>query len=380
MNDALISKRAQDIPPFVVMDVLEKAQGMERSGISVIHLEVGEPDFDVPACVTEALNRAMIDGHTHYTHSLGLIELRDAICDYYFTTYGVSIEPDQVIVTSGSSPAIFLVFSALLEKDDQVIVSDPHYACYPNFIQFVGQQIYDIVQRNDPCELALFVTPIDLEAPKGRLILPQVQAIRDVLDNDACCMVVKERELRAAFEEDRPARAAGRLMTMRKMGKAIIFIDEIDSIGRKRGAGLGGGHDEREQTLNQLLVEMDGFESNEGVILISATNRPDVLDPALLRPGRFDRQVVVPLPDVRGREQIARVPRLADRVHVADRHAQRRDRGVDGREALPTDMLNVPLDRFDKSRIADITGHRQKQRAAADDPEHVKAAKGIERQ
>src|SRR5438128_1552274 len=87
----------------------------------------------------------------------------------------------------------------------------------------------------------------------------------------------------------------------------IIFMDEIDAVGRHRGAGLGGGHDEREQTLNQLLVEMDGFETNEGVILIAATNRPDVLDPALLRPGRFDRQVVVPRPDVKGREEILRV-------------------------------------------------------------------------
>jgi cell division protease FtsH len=93
----------------------------------------------------------------------------------------------------------------------------------------------------------------------------------------------------------------------KKNAPCIIFIDEIDAVGRHRGAGLGGGHDEREQTLNQLLVEMDGFESNEGVILVSATNRPDVLDPALLRPGRFDRQVVVPLPDVRGREKILEV-------------------------------------------------------------------------
>ncbi len=90
----------------------------------------------------------------------------------------------------------------------------------------------------------------------------------------------------------------------KKQAPCIIFIDEIDAVGRHRGAGLGGGHDEREQTLNQLLVEMDGFEGNEGVIVIAATNRPDVLDPALLRPGRFDRQVVVPLPDIRGREQI----------------------------------------------------------------------------
>jgi cell division protease FtsH len=93
----------------------------------------------------------------------------------------------------------------------------------------------------------------------------------------------------------------------KKNAPCIIFIDEIDAVGRHRGAGLGGGHDEREQTLNQLLVEMDGFESNEGVILISATNRPDVLDPALLRPGRFDRQVVVPLPDIIGREKILKV-------------------------------------------------------------------------
>jgi cell division protease FtsH len=93
----------------------------------------------------------------------------------------------------------------------------------------------------------------------------------------------------------------------KKNAPCIIFIDEIDAVGRHRGAGLGGGHDEREQTLNQLLVEMDGFESNDGVILIAASNRPDVLDPALLRPGRFDRQVVVPLPDIRGREGILNV-------------------------------------------------------------------------
>ena len=93
----------------------------------------------------------------------------------------------------------------------------------------------------------------------------------------------------------------------KKNAPCIIFIDEIDAVGRHRGAGLGGGNDEREQTLNQMLVEMDGFESNEGVILIAATNRPDVLDPALLRPGRFDRQVVVPNPDVNGREKILRV-------------------------------------------------------------------------
>ena len=93
----------------------------------------------------------------------------------------------------------------------------------------------------------------------------------------------------------------------KKNAPCIIFVDEIDAVGRHRGAGLGGGHDEREQTLNQLLVEMDGFESNEGVIIIAATNRPDVLDPAMLRPGRFDRHVIVNAPDLRGREAILRV-------------------------------------------------------------------------
>ncbi|WP_419859365.1 ATP-dependent metallopeptidase FtsH/Yme1/Tma family protein, partial [Escherichia coli] len=95
--------------------------------------------------------------------------------------------------------------------------------------------------------------------------------------------------------------------TAKKQSPCIIFIDEIDAVGRQRGAGLGGGNDEREQTLNQLLVEMDGFETGQGVLVIAATNRPDVLDPALLRPGRFDRQVVVGLPDIRGREQILKV-------------------------------------------------------------------------
>ena len=101
----------------------------------------------------------------------------------------------------------------------------------------------------------------------------------------------------------------------KKQAPCIIFIDEIDAVGRHRGAGLGGGHDEREQTLNQLLVEMDGFEANDGIIVIAATNRPDVLDPALLRPGRFDRQVVVGLPDIRGREQILKVHMLS-LIHI----------------------------------------------------------------
>jgi len=133
----MVTKRASEIPPFIVMDVLERAHELEREGKDIIHMEVGEPDFDTPQCINEACFRAIREGKTHYTHSLGLIELREAICEHYFTKYGVTISPDQIIITSGTSPAMFLLLSALLEKDDEVIISNPHYACYPNFISFL---------------------------------------------------------------------------------------------------------------------------------------------------------------------------------------------------------------------------------------------------
>ena len=122
---------------FIVMDVLERANEMERAGIDIVHLEVGEPDFDTPACVKAAACKALDEGHTHYTHSLGLFELREGISDHFQKTYNVSVDPELIVVTSGSSPAIFLAFAALLEKGDEVIISDPHYACYPNFVKFV---------------------------------------------------------------------------------------------------------------------------------------------------------------------------------------------------------------------------------------------------
>src|SRR5512134_2077810 len=133
----MVSKRTQELTSFIVMDVLEKASEMERRGIHIVHLEVGEPDFDAPDCVKQAACQALNDGHTHYTHSMGLHELREAIALYFRSTYDVRIDPDRIIVTSGSSPAILLVFSALLDPGDEVIISDPHYACYPNFIKFV---------------------------------------------------------------------------------------------------------------------------------------------------------------------------------------------------------------------------------------------------
>ncbi len=145
----------------------------------------------------------------------------------------------------------------------------------------------------------------------------------------------------------------------KKNAPCIIFIDEIDAVGRHRGAGLGGGHDEREQTLNQLLVEMDGFESNEGVILISATNRPDVLDPALLRPGRFDRQVVVPLPDVKGREKIfevhARKSPIAEDVNFAVlARGTPGTSGADIENLINEAVLNAARSNKDKVNMSDF--------------------------
>jgi len=134
----MISRRAEEMTPFLVMDVLERARAMEREGIYVVHLEVGEPDFNLPTPVYEAVKRALVEGHTHYTNSLGDPELREAIAEHYNERYGVSVDPDQIVVCSGTSPAMMLVFSALLEAGDEVILSDPGYACYPNFIRFAG--------------------------------------------------------------------------------------------------------------------------------------------------------------------------------------------------------------------------------------------------
>ncbi len=133
----MISKRTSEMTSFIVMDVLEKAHEMERNGVNIVHLEVGEPDFDTPQCVKDAACKALTDGHTHYTHSLGMIELREAISAFYHNTYKVDIDPERIVITSRTSPAMFALFSAILEKGDEVIISDPHYACYPNFIKFV---------------------------------------------------------------------------------------------------------------------------------------------------------------------------------------------------------------------------------------------------
>ncbi len=131
-----VSKKTKKISPFIVMDVLERAQKIEEQGESVIHLEIGEPDFDTPEPALKAGISAMQSGDTHYTNSLGKISLREEISRYYQRKYDVEVSPDRIIVTSGTSPAMLLVFSALLDKGDEIILSDPYYACYPNIISF----------------------------------------------------------------------------------------------------------------------------------------------------------------------------------------------------------------------------------------------------
>jgi aspartate/methionine/tyrosine aminotransferase len=133
----MASIRSQNIPPFLVMDVLEKAQELQRAGQEVIHLEIGEPDFDTPHKITAAAIAAIQKGQTHYTHSLGLLPLREAIVAHYQKRYRVSISPDQVLVTMGTSPGLLLILCALLDPGDEVILSNPAYACYPNFVRYI---------------------------------------------------------------------------------------------------------------------------------------------------------------------------------------------------------------------------------------------------
>ncbi|WDP89850.1 MAG: pyridoxal phosphate-dependent aminotransferase [Desulfobacter sp.] len=131
------ARRCEKITPFIVMDVLEKIHKMEAQGIDVVHMEIGEPDFNVPECVNKVSVEALCQNETSYTHSLGDLRLREAISDYHRRTYGTRVDPGQILVTSGTSPAMLLLFSALVDPGDEVIISDPHYACYANFIHYV---------------------------------------------------------------------------------------------------------------------------------------------------------------------------------------------------------------------------------------------------
>jgi aspartate/methionine/tyrosine aminotransferase len=166
-----LSKRAQKIPPFIVMDVLERAHDLERQGRHIIHLEVGEPDFQTPECICKAGSGAIEDGDTHYTHSQGTLEFREAVCGHYQKKYGVLFNPEQVVATSGTSPALFMIISALVDPGDEIIISDPAYPCYPNFVEFIGAKpVFVEVHEEDAFQLR----PEEIRkkvGPKTRAIL-----------------------------------------------------------------------------------------------------------------------------------------------------------------------------------------------------------------
>jgi aspartate/methionine/tyrosine aminotransferase len=142
--DGRIPLTIQEMKPFLAMEIMEKAQELEAAGRHVIHLEIGEPDLETPSCVREACVHALRDRRSQYTHSLGLLELREEICKEYEKNYGVDITPNRVLITSGTSPAMLLAFSVICHREDEVIVSDPHYPCYPNFIRYVGARVRSV--------------------------------------------------------------------------------------------------------------------------------------------------------------------------------------------------------------------------------------------
>ena len=160
-----VSRRAANMPPFLAMEILEKAAELQRQGRSIIHLEVGEPDFDTPPVVVEAAQRALREGRTHYTHSLGHPELRKAIAEWQHQQYGIEVSPERVVVCMGSSAAMLLVFAAMLDAGSEVLLTDPHYACYPNFAAaFDGVSVRVPVREEDgfqwdPRAAAEHITP-----------------------------------------------------------------------------------------------------------------------------------------------------------------------------------------------------------------------------
>jgi len=188
-----VSTHLDHIQSFKVMDILEAAKEIEALGEHVVHLEVGEPDFSTPPVVIEAAQRAMADGHTNYTHSLGILPLREAIAEHYLDHYGVSVSPAQVIVTTGTSAGLLLALSALCGPGEEMLLSDPHYACYPNFLGFLR-----IPYRLFPLEeTAGFRYPIE---EVGRLIGPRTRGLMVNSPANPTGMVLTAEELAALAE------------------------------------------------------------------------------------------------------------------------------------------------------------------------------------
>ncbi len=202
----MISDRSSSLPPFYVMEILEKAHAMEARGLDVVHLEVGEPDFDTPEAVKAAASRALDEGMTHYTHSLGIPRLREAIARHYRERYGVDVSPGNVVVTSGTSLAMVLVFSALLNPGEELVLSNPCYACYPNILEFVGgiPKYVDVFEED-----GFNYRPEDIE----RLLGTGVKGVIINSPSNPTGIVMTEEETRRVVEAAR--------------GRAFVISDEI---------------------------------------------------------------------------------------------------------------------------------------------------------
>jgi aspartate/methionine/tyrosine aminotransferase len=196
-----VSRRASEIPSFIAMDVLETAQAMERGGEHIVHLEVGEPDFDTPESVRRAALEALEAGATHYTHSLGIHDLRAAIAAHYRARYGVDVDPERVIVTSGSSPALFLTFAALLDPGEEVVLTNPHYASYPTYIEFCdGVSVYVPVREEESFQFV----PEEMAGALGNrtkavLINSPANPTGTVISGERLAEVVRRAEAAGAF-------------------------------------------------------------------------------------------------------------------------------------------------------------------------------------
>jgi aspartate/methionine/tyrosine aminotransferase len=201
------ARRTQEIEPFLAVEVFERAQALERAGADIVHLEFGEPDFDTPPVIVEAVAKAIKDGRTRYAPSLGILPLREAIAEHYARAYGVTISPDQILVTPGTSPAMLLLFGHLLDPGDQVVLSDPYYACYPQFVRYAeGVPVYVDVTEDDGFQYR----PEDIA---GRLT-PHTRAI--VINSPA-------NPTGAVLSDDRLADIAG----LTRQHDLVIVSDEI---------------------------------------------------------------------------------------------------------------------------------------------------------
>jgi aspartate/methionine/tyrosine aminotransferase len=202
------------------MDVLETAQGMERDGVHIVHLEVGEPDFETPAAVRRAAVEALAKGETHYTHSLGLYELRAAIAAHYRARYGVEVDPERVVVTAGSSPALFLTFAALLDPGDEVVLTDPHYASYPPLIAFSeGIPVYVPVREEE----AFQFVPEEM----ARALSPRTKAVLINSPANPTGTVIPEGRLEAVV---RRAESAGAYLVSDEIYHGLVYEGQARSV------------------------------------------------------------------------------------------------------------------------------------------------------